>query len=164
MLTSTAVKTKAAELGFDLSGVSPAERHPRLARLADWIAEGRAGEMTYLAKSLGERLDPRRVLPTARTVISLASLYAVGLALLENAWLGRVLGNRALVYIGKISYGIYLYHVYAPRFASLALSQVDKRSLPVQVALYSAITLAVASASWFLFEKPINGLKSRFRY
>jgi len=75
MLTAASVKTKSTELGFDLCGVSRAERHPRLARLAEWIAEGRAGEMSYLEKSLDERLDPRRVLPTARTVISLGSIY-----------------------------------------------------------------------------------------
>jgi epoxyqueuosine reductase len=74
-LSAGSIKTKAAELGFDLCGVSAAERHPRLARLADWIADGRAGDMSYLARSLDERLDPRHVLSTARSVVSVASVY-----------------------------------------------------------------------------------------
>jgi epoxyqueuosine reductase len=74
-LTSSSIKQKAFDLGFDLCGVSAAERHPRLARLADWIAEGRAGDMAYLARSLDERLDPSRVLATARSVVSVASIY-----------------------------------------------------------------------------------------
>ncbi|HWB29206.1 MAG TPA: tRNA epoxyqueuosine(34) reductase QueG [Vicinamibacterales bacterium] len=74
-LTSARIKAKALELGFDLCGVSAAVAHPKLARLATWIAEGRAGEMHYLADSLDERLDPRVFLPTARSVISLAVVY-----------------------------------------------------------------------------------------
>ena len=74
-LTSESVKAKAAALGFDLCGISAAERHPRLARLADWIADGRAGDMSYLARSLDERLDPRHVLTTAQSVVSVAMVY-----------------------------------------------------------------------------------------
>ena len=74
-LTSKSIKSKALALGFDLCGVSSAERHPRLARLADWIADGRAGDMSYLARSLDERLDPRHVLATAQSVVSVASVY-----------------------------------------------------------------------------------------
>jgi epoxyqueuosine reductase len=75
MLTAEAVKARARELGFDLAGVAPAERHPKLARLAGWIADGHAGEMTYLAKSADERADPRAVLASAQSVVSLAVVY-----------------------------------------------------------------------------------------
>ncbi len=56
-LTASAVKARAAGIGFDLCGIARAERHPRLARLAEWIAQGRAGEMTYLShhRSAGRR-------------------------------------------------------------------------------------------------------------
>jgi epoxyqueuosine reductase len=74
-LTSESIKAKAAALGFDLCGVSGADRYPRLARLADWIAEGRAGDMAYLARSRDERLDPRRVLASAQSVVSVGSIY-----------------------------------------------------------------------------------------
>ena len=75
MLTAPFVKTAAREIGFDLVGIAPAVRHPRLARLATWIAEGRGGDMTYLADSLDERLDPAEALPSARSVVSVACLY-----------------------------------------------------------------------------------------
>ena len=75
MLTSLRVKTLAAAAGFDLCGIARAERHPKLARLAEWIEQGYAGEMTYLADSLEERLDPSVALPTARSVISVAVVY-----------------------------------------------------------------------------------------
>ena len=75
MLTREAIRARARQAGFDLCGIARAERHPKLARLADWIASGRAGEMTYLAKSLDERLDPARVLPSVRSIVSLAVVY-----------------------------------------------------------------------------------------
>ena len=75
MLTSARVKALATERGFDLCGIARAERHPKLARLAEWIAQGYAGEMAYLAGSLDERLDPAIALPTAKSIISVAVVY-----------------------------------------------------------------------------------------
>ena len=77
-LTAEAVKRRALEAGFDLCGISRAERHPKLARLESWIAAGRAGDMAYLADSALERADAREALPTARSVISLAVVYNTG--------------------------------------------------------------------------------------
>jgi epoxyqueuosine reductase len=74
-LTAEAVKTRARELHFDLCGVARAESYPRLARLEAWIARGYAGDMDYLKDSLGERNDPAAVLPTVRSVVSLAVVY-----------------------------------------------------------------------------------------
>ena len=74
-LTAAALKTAARDCGFDLCGIARAESYPKLARLKDWIAQGRAGDMTYLAESLDERLDPTRVLPTARSIICVANVY-----------------------------------------------------------------------------------------
>ena len=75
MLTSATIKARAREIGFDLCGVTRAEQFPRLARLASWIDSGYAGDMGYLAKSAGERLDPREVLQSARSVVSLGTVY-----------------------------------------------------------------------------------------
>jgi epoxyqueuosine reductase len=76
VVTSSLVKTKARECGFDLCGVaSAADRPPRLARLAEWLDRGRAGEMTYLDRSRHERMDPARVLPTVKSLVSLGVVY-----------------------------------------------------------------------------------------
>jgi epoxyqueuosine reductase len=75
VLTREGVIARARAAGFDLCGVARADRHPKLARLAEWIAAGQAGGMTYLEASLDERLDPARVLPTARAIVSVAVVY-----------------------------------------------------------------------------------------
>jgi epoxyqueuosine reductase len=77
-MSPEAVKGEAVRIGLRRCGSARAVRHPRLARLATWIGEGRAGEMTYLERSLDERSDPARVLPTARSIVSLAVLYNDG--------------------------------------------------------------------------------------
>jgi epoxyqueuosine reductase len=74
-VSSGAIKARAAELGFNLCGIALARSHPKLARLESWIAEGRAGAMTYLAESAHERRDVRHSLASARSVISLAVVY-----------------------------------------------------------------------------------------
>ncbi len=74
-LAAADIKARAAEIGFDLCGIARADRHPKLARLAEWITQGRAGEMHYLAESLDERRDVGHTLATARSVISVAVLY-----------------------------------------------------------------------------------------
>ena len=43
MLSSAAIKQRAAELGFDLCGIAPAQAFPELTFLKDWLARGYAG-------------------------------------------------------------------------------------------------------------------------
>jgi len=74
-LTAAAVKERALALGFDLCGVAPAETIPELGALAGWLARGFAGEMHYLARTADKRGDPRRVLPSARAVVALGTVY-----------------------------------------------------------------------------------------
>ena len=44
MLSSAAIKQHAAELGFDVCGISPARAFPELTFLSEWIARGYAGD------------------------------------------------------------------------------------------------------------------------
>jgi len=73
----------------------------------------------------------------------------------------RVLTSRPLAYVGKVSYGVYVFHAFA-----LLLDRVGLRDAPplVRLAAYSAFTLALATLSWRFFEAPINALKERFPY
>jgi epoxyqueuosine reductase len=74
-LTAADIKTRAHELGFDLCGIAPATDVPGLAFFAEWLARGYAGEMHYLSRSVDRRMDVRRVLPSAESVIVLGTVY-----------------------------------------------------------------------------------------
>jgi peptidoglycan/LPS O-acetylase OafA/YrhL len=75
----------------------------------------------------------------------------------ELAWLR----NHRLVYLGQISYGIYLYH-YPIYFIIDTLT--GKGGALWVIALKVTASIVVASLSWRWVESPILRLKSRFEY
>ena len=74
-LTAADVKQQALAVGFDLCGIAPAAAHPQLTLLQQWLDRGYAAEMGYMHRSAERRADVRAVLPSARTVIALATIY-----------------------------------------------------------------------------------------
>ena len=74
-LTAARVKQQAAAVGFDLCGIAPAAAHPQLTFLRQWLDRGYAAEMGYMHRSAERRADVRAILPSARTVIALATIY-----------------------------------------------------------------------------------------
>ena len=71
-----ALKDKAFTLGFSFCGIAEARFLDQEApRLEHWLKQGSHGEMAYMAKHFDMRLDPRILMPGARTVISLAFNY-----------------------------------------------------------------------------------------
>ncbi|MFN8352920.1 MAG: acyltransferase [Spirosomataceae bacterium] len=103
------------------------------------------------------------------------SMALLSLLLVVNAsqgiggWLGMVFEHPLPRYIGKISYGLYVYHMIVP---SVLMPVVAKIVLKVGISLgdfsYRFISLALliglASLSWYLVEKPFNNLKQYFSY
>ncbi len=76
-----------------------------------------------------------------------------------NGFLRPVFESRALQYIGRISYGLYLVHNWMPDIVEKYLGPMPKYEAgPIVVAL----TFAVCVVSWHFFEKPILGLKRFF--
>jgi epoxyqueuosine reductase len=57
--------------------MAPVGSFPELAFLREWLDLGYAGEMQYLHRSADRRSDVRAVLPAARSVIVLATIYNV---------------------------------------------------------------------------------------
>jgi len=72
---TAAIKARAGELGFDLVGVTGAEPSAFAEEYRDWVAQGYAGEMEYLTRNLHRRLDPRELLPNARSIIVVGMNY-----------------------------------------------------------------------------------------
>jgi epoxyqueuosine reductase len=70
-----ALRQRAIELGFDDCRVTTAEPPGSAARFQQWLAEGRHGEMAWLARNAAKRVDVQQVLPGARSVITLAASY-----------------------------------------------------------------------------------------
>jgi epoxyqueuosine reductase len=70
------VKRIARECGFELAGVAAADPPEDFPRYEAWVAMGMAGEMRYLTDRRAEvRRDVRKLLPNARSVISVGKLY-----------------------------------------------------------------------------------------
>jgi len=78
-----------------------------------------------------------------------------------------ILENRVVIYLGKISYGLYLYHLFAiyPAMLILKLVNIDLSDTPmIMQSLKILITIIIAILSWELLEKRINRLKKYFSY
>lgn len=73
---SVLIKAKAHELGFLACGIARAgfleEEAPRLEQ---WLREAKHGDMGYMANHFDLRLDPRKLVPGAKSVVSLAYNY-----------------------------------------------------------------------------------------
>lgn len=76
---------------------------------------------------------------------------------------GKILDNSILIYLGKISYGMYLYHSFIPMiYRTLGFPQVN--NLYVNFIIQFVMLIIISTISWFLIEKPVNGLKKYFAY
>ncbi len=88
-----------------------------------------------------------------------------------SAGLGGTLGRLAelppLLSLGRISYGVYLYHpillAYAVKAQPWIPLNVSEQG-PGRLLVAGGATLVTAALSWVLFEKPLNGLKRYFPY
>jgi len=100
------------------------------------------------------------------TMVALAFMWLVGGAAIGFGGIGRfVLEARPILYLGRISYGVYVYHLLVPGVFGPALKACGLMLAPKGVAeclVYSAITIGIASLSWKCLEHPIRSLGHRF--
>ena len=75
---SERVKALALGLGFDLAGIAEARPTPETAFFREWLARGFDGDMAYLGRRVEERVDPRRLLEGARSIVALGFVYDPG--------------------------------------------------------------------------------------
>ncbi len=94
---------------------------------------------------------------------------------------GRFLQNKYILYLAKISYGIYLYHVLVAYLFWKILNRVTAYLITshqfditpvinvianpwISFVCYCTLAVAMAAASWHFLEKPANNLKRFFIY
>ena len=74
--TSAQIKDRARELGFQKVGITGAENlSAEQQQLTAWLRRGYQGEMNWMTRDPGQRTDPRRIFPEARTVVVVAMNY-----------------------------------------------------------------------------------------
>jgi epoxyqueuosine reductase len=70
------IKSKALELGFSFCGISKAEfLKDEAPQLEEWLRRNYQGKMSYLENHFEKRLDPRLLVPGAKSIISLIYNY-----------------------------------------------------------------------------------------
>jgi peptidoglycan/LPS O-acetylase OafA/YrhL len=79
----------------------------------------------------------------------------------QRLGLNRVLSFKPLAELGRISYGVYLFH---PATNALVHStRIAGWPVGVEVAIHQTLSIAVAAASYLLVERRILALKARFQ-
>jgi peptidoglycan/LPS O-acetylase OafA/YrhL len=81
--------------------------------------------------------------------------------------IGNILENKTLVSLGKITYGIYVYHNFVPEILLFIFNKLGysyQTTGFTNFILSSIFSILIAQLSWILIEKPINNLKRYFSY
>jgi epoxyqueuosine reductase len=97
-ITSSAlIKKYAAEVGFDLCGITRARKlDEHRTTLTQWTLEGMNGDMAYLGQNIEKRLDPGILVPGAK------SLIVTGL----NYYTEKKQGGSGVPVISRYAYGL----------------------------------------------------------
>jgi len=96
------IKKRSEELGFSACGIAPAGFLEKDAvRLEAWLKEGMHGKMTYMEKHFEKRVDPRKLLDGAKSVI----------VFLYNYFPEKPLSEIDNFIISKYAYGQDYHHV-----------------------------------------------------
>ncbi len=70
------IKQEAYRLGFDFVGVAKAEKMDEEARrLEEWLNQGMHGKMQYMENHFEKRIDPRKLVEGAKSVVTLLYNY-----------------------------------------------------------------------------------------
>ncbi|MBK7850037.1 MAG: tRNA epoxyqueuosine(34) reductase QueG [Bacteroidetes bacterium] len=104
------VKNEAERLGFSYCGISKAEfLEEEAPRLEQWLLQNRHGKMAYMANHFDKRLDPRLLVPGARSVVSL----------LYNYFPSQKQADPEAPKISKYAYGIDYHYVVREKLKEL---------------------------------------------
>jgi len=140
-------------LWFPLGGPASRPRHPRrTTAIAGTVSLGLLVGYTVLVSGI----DPRWIYEGGLVAASLVAAVLVWSATTApGSLVGRALACPPVRALGRISYGVYLWHW--PVLVLLSAHRVGFGGGPLMV-VQVAITLAAALTSWFLVERPFHAM------
>jgi epoxyqueuosine reductase len=103
---SRLIKKYAAEVGFDLCGIAPArslDEHREI--LKKWAISGMNADMAYLGQNITKRIDPRILIPGAKSIIVTGLSY----------YTEKKQGGNGVPVISRYAYGINYHSVLKAR-------------------------------------------------
>ncbi|RJE71839.1 tRNA epoxyqueuosine(34) reductase QueG [Reichenbachiella sp. MSK19-1] len=104
------IKQKATEEGFLSCGIAKAEfLEEEAPKLEKWLNQGMHGEMAYMANHFDKRLDPRKLVDGAKSVISL----------LYNYYPEKNLAEEDNYKIAKYAYGKDYHYIIKPKLKTI---------------------------------------------
>ncbi len=110
------IKSESRRLGFASCGIAKAGFLEEEAEHLDtWLQKGYHGEMRYMENHFDKRLDPRKLVPGARSVISLLYNYYPGETQIQNTYK-----------IAKYAYGDDYHQVIRSRLRELVACMQDR--------------------------------------
>ena len=119
------IKAAALQLGFDFCGIAPAKELTEDAlRLEKWLAKGFHGDMDYMQKNFDLRIDPRKLVPGAKSVITFLKNYYPSQKDLQK-------GNKQDSKIAKYAWGEDYHEVIRNQLHEL-LDQCRKKNGPIE--------------------------------
>ena len=111
---------------------------------------------------------PARALSRCFLDVTCLALVSLAMEPRPSRWLDW-LAAPVSRHIGRISYGIYVFHNFVPALIDPYLWRLDTIGLPAlrrlaRFLLASAISIGIAEFSWRVLEQPAMRLKERFRF
>jgi peptidoglycan/LPS O-acetylase OafA/YrhL len=100
----------------------------------------------------------------APTLTALMSVYVIDQCVIGyRGWLGWLFSRPLVLYLGKISYGLYLYHYVVQHYLDVSwIGDLGPLTPYAHAALWALATVVIAAISWRFIEAPINAQKRRF--
>lgn len=129
--------------------------------------------LSDLIRSILYNIENYRIIRTENTVLSLLAITYIVINQDKTTSLFKYFfDSQILIFIGKISYGVYVYHAFIPILTKKLLIDRIFEPLPSSfknnIVIISTgnfiILLALAWISYKYIEKPILNLKTRFEY
>ncbi len=140
------IKAKALENGFDFCGISNATFLEQEApRLENWLNRNNHGEMGYMANHFDKRLDPRKLVEGAKSVISVLLNYYPEQKLSEDA---------DALKISKYAYGTDYHFVLKEKLSNLLeamraeIGDVDARIFVDSAPVMDKVWAAKSGLGW----------------